>query len=99
MCFVGGSWSKGLSHLAKGADEKLAAIAIADLKSPTDASEQAALAARWKQLAEDADEVSRPWCLACAKFWYEKASAGAEGLAKLKYKSELKKLGDVTKER
>jgi hypothetical protein len=51
-CFTKGNWSAGLPLLAQGADERLAEIAAAELKKPTDTASIVALADDWWQAAE-----------------------------------------------
>jgi hypothetical protein len=58
-CFYKSDWSTGLRLLAKGSDEKLKSLAVAELKSPTDAERQIALADGWWSLAEKESGVAR----------------------------------------
>ena len=95
LCFIAGNWQEGLAHLAKSSDERLKEIAKDDIRSPREADQQAALADRWRELADSADAADRTSYLAAARYWYEKALSSAQGLSKLRFQNELKKIGEI----
>ena len=80
LCFVKGDWSRGLPHLVKGSDKKLAAIAAEDLTGSDDAVKQADLGEAWFDLNRDR-----------AVSWYRKAWPELKGISKLKVRKALHK--------
>lgn len=81
-CFVKGNWQEGLSHLAKGSDAKLKALAEQTLASPSKAQDQYQVANGWWKQASSRDGVTKDRILAYAGNWYEQALPGLTGLSK-----------------
>jgi WD40 repeat protein len=95
LCFVRGTWNKGLKYIIRGNDDAMKKLATEDLANPTAAEKQVALAEQWAKMS---DAVAAPFKQACrgaAYYWYGKSIAGLTGIAKLKAEGELKKLGDI----
>jgi len=82
LCFVCGDWDKGLPRLAQGGDPALSALATESLKSPIEATSQAALANQWWEMAEKLDESERDAARLYARRWYGLAAGRLMGLAK-----------------
>lgn len=95
LCFVRGTWNKGLKYIARGNDETLKKLATDDLATPTAAEKQVALAEQWVKMADTVAAPFKQACRGAAHYWYGKSVAGLTGIAKLKAEGELKKLGDI----
>lgn len=91
-CFATGDWALGVSHLAKGSDEKLRKLASQETSPATDGAARANLGDAWWDLASAASEPEARWYTARAAHWYLQALKDASGLTKAKL---LKRLGDV----
>jgi hypothetical protein len=76
-----GNWEKGLPMLTLGSDSELKSLATADLKSPTDGSEQKRLADEWWNFASKHEEF-RASARQRASEWYRKALPVLTGLEK-----------------
>ncbi|HSU66962.1 MAG TPA: hypothetical protein VLJ39_08835, partial [Tepidisphaeraceae bacterium] len=83
-CLTKGDWAKGLSMLARGNDPVLKPLAAKDLSQPSSASGQAALADAWWAYADTQPQLLRGPVHLRAGYWYDQASAGLSGLARLK---------------
>jgi hypothetical protein len=82
-CFTKGNWDKGLPYLAKGSREDLAQLARQELAKPAAAQAQAAVGDGWWALAEKDRSETKAGFRARALYWYEKASPGLTGLARV----------------
>jgi hypothetical protein len=76
LCLVRENWTRGLPLLARGDDEQLGGLAAADLKNPTTAEEQAALADRWWAWSEKLSSQERRSARSRAAHWYKQALPG-----------------------
>ncbi len=71
-CLMRGEWDKGLPLLAKGSDPELKQLAESELRRPTIAADQLALADGWWQLGEE--DLTRQKVLRLrAVYWYQQA--------------------------
>jgi len=95
LCLNENEWSPGLHHLALGTDAALKSLAQREMKPPTDAKGQLALAEAWQDFAASS---RTPWdqgALVAAEFWYRRALAGLISLDKIKAEKELERIGRV----
>ena len=90
LCFTKGDWAKGIPMLALGADEKLKALAVKELKGVSGADAQAALGDGWWDLAENEEAAKQR-----ADYWYRRALPGLTGLAREKVE---RRIGEVAKD-
>jgi hypothetical protein len=67
------NWPRGLPLLSRGDDEPLRDLAAAELKNPTAAEEQAALADRWWDWSEKGGLLERRAARRRAVHWYKQA--------------------------
>jgi formylglycine-generating enzyme required for sulfatase activity len=72
-CFVKGDWEAGLSHLAKGSDATLKALAERELAFPQSAEAQVDLADAWWDTAQQAKAETRTPLWLRAGYWYQQA--------------------------
>jgi glutamine cyclotransferase len=79
-----GKWDKALPYLAKGGDAALKAMASQDLKRPSDAQAQLAVADGWWELAAPQKDPVKLHLQSRAKHWYEKAILSLSGLNRTK---------------
>jgi len=89
-----GAWSEGLPFLAKGSDETLRGIAMADLADPPEAAAQASVGDAWWELA-DKETASKELLRDRAALWYGKAVAKLSGLGKTKTEKRLTEVNTV----
>jgi hypothetical protein len=83
LCFLKHDWDKGLPHLARGNDPKLATVARADLALPPDAKSRFTLAGQWWELGEDRSHLHIQAALReRAAYWYQKAAGELTDLDK-----------------
>ena len=71
QCFYKNDWQAGLPLLAKGSDEKLKALAAAELQSPSDTEQQARLADGWWDIAQKESGLGRDTVLVHAGEFYK----------------------------
>lgn len=90
LCFVKRDWSRGLPHLARGADESLRELAEADLARPYDPLERLALADAWWERAADAEREAKPPLQERAAYWYELAAPFLAGIHRAKVDTRRK---------
>lgn len=88
-CFFKGDWAAGLQKLARGNNDALKKAAGDELKSPTTAPEQSAVADAWWAVAEGQPLAVQPAIRAHAAAWYARAVDGLSGLAKLKAEQRI----------
>ena len=90
LCFVRAAWEQGLLHLANSAKAPLKGAVDKDLAMPLEAEKQLEVADAWWDLAL---KEKSPWrkarIVARAQAWFEKASASATGLTKIKVDKRL----------
>jgi len=90
LCFDKGDWGRGIAMLALGSDEGLAALAKQEVGGPKTAQEQVAVADRWWDRAENADEAAGVQMRLHAGSWYERALPGLpESLVRQKVEARL----------
>jgi hypothetical protein len=79
VCLVKHDWAAGLPLLSRGDDERLRELAVADLRQPTSADGQVALADRWWEWSEklspthQPNSVERRSARGRAAHWYKQA--------------------------
>lgn len=95
LCLTVGDWPRGLPHLAKSSDAKIAALAAADRAAPTDSKTQVDLADRWWDQALAAPIDQKPQFKARAGHWYIQAAPNLTGLAKAQVEKRISQI-DVT---
>ncbi len=95
-CFVKSEWEKGLPHLAKGSREDLAQLARQELAKPAAAAEQAVVGDAWWELAEKDRTETKSSLRARALFWYQQASPGLTGLAKVQVDKRIESLAQTS---
>lgn len=88
-CFFKGDWAAGLPKLAKGNNEALKKAAADELKPPTNAEAQSAVADAWWAVAEGQSPAVQPAIRAHAAAFYAQALDGLSGLAKLKAEQRI----------
>ena len=88
-CFNMGQWEAGLAMLALGDDPVLKQAAVAELKLPTAAEGQVALADTWWDLSKQEKDNLQAAMRSRALFWYEKSLPQLSGLAKAKVSRRL----------
>lgn len=87
-CFVKGDWGTGLPLLAKGADEKLAALAARELAATAQA-EAIAIGDGWWEAAQSRTRREKEQAQRHAAAWYTRALTNAEGLTKATVEQRL----------
>ena len=99
-CFIKGDWNKGLPHLAKGSDPKLAALAREELTTPPQDTEgQLKLADAWWDLAQQSRGRQRENLLLRAGTWYREAEPRAQaGLVRVKIEKRLAQIAALGRE-
>lgn len=88
-CFFKGDWPSGLPKLAKGNNDALKKPAADELKPPTNAEAQSALADAWWAVAQGQPPAAQTAIRAHAASFYAKALDGLSGLAKLKAEQRI----------
>lgn len=88
-CFVKGNWAVGLPMLAKGSNETLKRVAVDELKPPTTAVEQSAVADAWWGMTEGLPPAIQINLRAHAADLYARAEEGLSGLNKLKAEQRI----------
>jgi tRNA A-37 threonylcarbamoyl transferase component Bud32 len=92
LCLLKGDWDKGLPLLAGGSDAKLKKLAERDAGKPASATDQAALADEWWELAEKEKERTKKNLRVRAAHWYSQAVAGLSGLSKTKAETRIREV-------
>jgi clan AA aspartic protease (TIGR02281 family) len=88
-CFVKGEWTDGLPLLAKSSDVAAKKLAVEDLKKPSDAEAQLALADGWWAYADSQQGSEKVAIQVHAQDLYRKALPGLKGLEKLEAQTRL----------
>jgi hypothetical protein len=91
-CFVKEDWDTGLPHLAAGSDARTKSLAEKELAQPATSKDQNALATAWATYAEVVPSPQRPIPRRRARYWWQLAWTGADGLAKSAIEKNLAKL-------
>jgi hypothetical protein len=94
-CFIKGDWTRGLPLLAKSSDAKIKTLAEMDLKTPSNAADQTALADGWWDVAESETGVAKSQVQRRAYKWYDEASPKLTGLKRVRVDGRLKRLASV----
>jgi hypothetical protein len=98
-CLAKADWPQGLSHLAKGSDPALRALAEEELVSPPKEPEgQVKLADAWWEQAQGAQGESRKGFLRRAGYWYNQAQPGLTGLTKTRVEKRLAEMARGSEE-
>lgn len=93
LAFTRGDWAEGLPHLAKGADEKLAALAQTDLNEPQATESQIAMGDAWYDFAQKQDdETAKGMILVRAGVYYRKAMPQLGGMAKMRVQRRVEEI-------
>ncbi|HZZ72316.1 MAG TPA: formylglycine-generating enzyme family protein [Pirellulales bacterium] len=92
LCYTKGDWPRGLPFLVKGSDAALAEIAQHDLKKPTTAFDQFALANEWCDFAEKQGGASKNALQDRARQWYAIVLPQVSGLEKTLIEKRLAQL-------
>ena len=95
LCLLKGDWERGLSHLARGDDEQLRALAEQDLTAPTDRLERLAIADGWLGQAARLKDSQRPQAQRRAAYWYRLAEDELKGFDRARVAKTLKSLPAV----
>ncbi len=96
LAFDDNDWSAGLKHLAKAADADLQKAALADQAGAAEPSKTSTLGDLWWNLAEGAESArDKAGYRSRAVFWYTRALAGLNGLAKARVEKRLKDAGEA----
>lgn len=95
-CFAKGNWAAGLPMLVKGSNETLKHAAVEELKAPSTAVEQSAVADAWWGMAEGLPLAIQTNIRAHAVSIYARAEAGLTGLSKLKAQQRIAQLQPKT---
>jgi len=99
--YVQNKWSRAISHLAKGNDEALQALAKQEIGTSTGSlDKQVALADAWWDAAQNAEGLRRTVMLRRAGYWYSKAGSAGDvaGLTKVKVDKRLEDLAKIEHE-
>jgi hypothetical protein len=83
-CFSKRDWDRGLPMLARGDDAGLRTLAQQDLKAPSTANQQLAIADAWWTFGEAQPPTTRSSIRLRAGMWYAQAAGALSGLMKLK---------------
>ena len=95
-CFTRGDWQQGLSHLAKGSDSTLAALAQKDVKAPADPNAQVELADGWWDASEAREGKEQEALKLRAGHWYKTALPNLPvGLTKAKVEKRLADIPEI----
>lgn len=86
-CFVKGDWQKGLPYLARGSDEQLRVLAASELAKPSTPDAQAMLGDGWSDASQR--KADRQAFQDRARYWYETALKGAQGVLRAKLEKRL----------
>jgi len=89
FCFTRNDWPRGATHLVKGNDAALAALAKQELANPQASSDQTQLADGWWDLGQSLTGPSKAAVLVHAGSWYEQAGVEATGIAKIRIDKRL----------
>jgi hypothetical protein len=89
LCLARGQWEKGLPHLARGTEGPYRTIATRELGAPEAAADQASLGDFWWDQAEKETGPAKAAARSRAGFWYDRALAGLEGLARVRAEKRL----------
>jgi hypothetical protein len=91
LCFVEGDWAEGLKLLARSDHPALGAAAKLDVETKKDdPAGAAAIGDAWFDLAGTDDALAPAF--ARARYWYELAVAGADGLQKVKFEKRIEQI-------
>jgi hypothetical protein len=89
-------WKKGLPHLAKGSDDRLAEVANFELSELSDPKLKIALAVMWeKQAAANRGEEAESLYHRRAIHWYRQSLAELDGLERIAVVEKLEEMGTV----
>jgi len=91
-CFVRNQWQRGLPMLAKGSNEQLQQLAIAELASTADAMQKVELADRWRAAGDSAEELFQRFYYERAMYWYRNALSGLSGIDRTRVEKQLEEL-------
>jgi hypothetical protein len=91
-CFVRNQWQRGLPMLAKGSNEQLRQLAIAELAGAADAMQKVELADRWRAAGESAEEMFQRFYYERAMYWYRDALSGLSGIDRTRVEKQLEEL-------
>jgi len=94
-CFVKNEWSKGIPLLARGSDERLSALAAAELSDSPDAVK---LADNWWSLSEEKKGRVAIAVKSHSGQWYKQALPTLSGLAKAKAEARLAEISSTAGE-
>ncbi len=93
FCFTKGEWGNGLPLLAVGATGDLQALAEKDLAAPKEGAARREVGDGWWALASsERNEWKKGRILVRARYWYEEALPGTEGLAKVRLENRLEEV-------
>jgi hypothetical protein len=89
LCLVRSQWDKGLPHLARGTEGPFRTAATRELGAPEAAADQASLGDFWWDLAEKETGANKAPARSRAIYWYDRAIAGLDGLARVRTERRL----------
>ncbi len=92
FCFVRNQWQRGLPLLAKGSDQPLRDLAVAELDDTHSPERKVQLADRWRAAAEKADEMFQRFYYDRAIHWYRNALPGLSGIDRTRVEKQLEEL-------
>jgi hypothetical protein len=95
LCFTRSRWCKGLPMLALASDEKLRALAAAELEQPASPAQQVNLADQWWDLGDGQGDLPKLLIRGRAVGWYKKALPGTSGLVKAKVEKRISEFRDA----
>ena len=92
VCFYQRNWPLGLPYLAKGSDQRLAAVAKLDLANATKPEDQATVGQRWADAVKGVEPAERTAAALRALHWLQQAESQLKGLAKADVEKQIKDL-------
>ncbi|HVW03170.1 MAG TPA: hypothetical protein VHB77_22605 [Planctomycetaceae bacterium] len=93
LCFIRGDWSEGLARLKKAGDAAWKAAADAESQTPSEPSDQLALADAWWTVAQGSESPWKQRIQSHAGAWYSEAAAGLNGLDKTRAEKRVQESG------
>lgn len=92
LCFSRNDWTKGLPHLVKAADARLAALAKRDSVGPTDVKERVSIADAWLDWSKTAGKDHVAGLHGRALHWYQQSLPNLSGLTKVRIEKQIRDL-------
>lgn len=93
-CLTEGDWETGLPMLAKCSDGPLSSVARLDLTAAEQGTPPAAIGDEWFEIAKKGEYLKQ--CYLRAEHWYRQATAGTDGLDRIRIEQRLEQIAALS---